>query len=282
MNTAAFRRAEAAAGRPQQIALAGQLRITVRVCMLVIALIVFVPLHYIYRLVHYGSPFPMLFLRLAARICGARVTRIGTPLRRDVFFVANHLSWMDILALAGASVVGAGALNVTANLPALPTAWLGARSVLVLAGIAILLFSLLAAYFSWKDRETLAIAVLMLGMTPIGLSTAEGMARFGPYLSLAQTGRFMQPRLGESGEVLFEGSAASGSSLDFYLDRPALFVAPTAADDLVLDKMNSAHTVFFVIPRNRASYWQDRLTERFHIYHQAAACGSHVVISNHQ
>ena len=189
---------------------------------------------------------------------------------------------LALVALAGASVVGAGALDVTANLPALPTAWLGARSVLVLAGIAILLFSLLAAYFSWKDRETLAIAVLMLGMTPIGLSTAEGMARFGPYLSLAQAGRFMQPRLGESGEVLFEGSAASGSSLDFYLDRPALFVAPTAPDDLVLDKMNSAHTVFFVIPRNRASYWQDRLTERFHIYHQAAACGSHVVISNHQ
>ena len=71
--------------------------------MLLIALVVFVPLHYLYRVIHYGSPFPMLFLRLAARICGAKVTRIGTPLRRDVFFISNHLSWMDILALAGAS-----------------------------------------------------------------------------------------------------------------------------------------------------------------------------------
>lgn len=100
---AAFRRAEAAAGRPQPIALAGRLRITVRALMLVLALLVFVPLHYLYRLVHYGSPFPKLFLRLAARICGARVIRIGVPLRRDVFFISNHLSWMDILALAGAS-----------------------------------------------------------------------------------------------------------------------------------------------------------------------------------
>ena len=100
---AGFRRAEAAAGRPQAIPLAGKLRVTVRGFMLVVALAVFVPLHCLYRLVHYGSPFPMLFLRSAARICGAKVTRIGTPLRRDVFFIANHLSWLDIPALAGAS-----------------------------------------------------------------------------------------------------------------------------------------------------------------------------------
>lgn len=103
MNTAAFRRAEAAAGRSQPFSFAGKLRITARTLMLLMALVVFVPLHYLYRVIHYGSPFPMLFLRSAARICGAKVTRIGTPLRRDVFFIANHLSWMDILALAGAS-----------------------------------------------------------------------------------------------------------------------------------------------------------------------------------
>ena len=66
-------------------------------------LLLFVPAHYLYRTVAYGSPFPMLFLRYAARVCGARVEVIGTHLRRDVFYVANHLSWVDILALAGAS-----------------------------------------------------------------------------------------------------------------------------------------------------------------------------------
>jgi 1-acyl-sn-glycerol-3-phosphate acyltransferase len=64
---------------------------------------VFVPLHYLYRTFAYGSPFPMLFLRYAARVCGARVEVIGTHLKRDVFYVANHISWVDILALAGAS-----------------------------------------------------------------------------------------------------------------------------------------------------------------------------------
>ena len=85
MDTAAFRRAEAAAGRPQPIPCAGKLRIAVRGFLLAMALVLLVPLHYIYRLVHYGSPFPMLFLRLAARICGARVTRIGVPLDTAIF-----------------------------------------------------------------------------------------------------------------------------------------------------------------------------------------------------
>lgn len=102
-SAAAFRRAEVAAGRPQPLSAMGKLRVTVRGIMLVAALLFFLPLHYIYRVVHYGSPFPMLFLRTAARICGARVRCIGVPLRRDVFFIANHISWMDILALAGAS-----------------------------------------------------------------------------------------------------------------------------------------------------------------------------------
>lgn len=68
-----------------------------------LVLLVLVPLHYLYRVIHYGSPFPKLFLWLATRLVGARVIRHGTPLRRDVFFIANHVSWIDILAIAGAS-----------------------------------------------------------------------------------------------------------------------------------------------------------------------------------
>ena len=83
--------------------LAQRIRFILRSLGLVAALLVFVPLHYLYRIFRYGSPFPMWFLGTAAWICGARVRRIGTPLRRDVFFVANHISWIDILALAGAS-----------------------------------------------------------------------------------------------------------------------------------------------------------------------------------
>ena len=96
-------RQAAARGESTHVGLAGWLRLTMRAAGLIGLLLVFVPLHYLYRVISYGSPFPMLFLRYAARVCGARVEVIGTHLKRDVFFVANHVSWLDILALAGAS-----------------------------------------------------------------------------------------------------------------------------------------------------------------------------------
>lgn len=100
---AAEQRAAIAAGHPVPISLRGKARIAWRVLMLLLTLVILVPLHYLYRIVSYGSPFPKLFLFLAARIVGARVTRHGTPLRRDVFFISNHVNWVDILSLAGAS-----------------------------------------------------------------------------------------------------------------------------------------------------------------------------------
>ena len=96
-------REAAAQGLSTPVSLAGWVRIGLRAAGLIGLLLVFVPLHYLYRVISYGSPFPMLFLRYAARVCGARVETHGTHLKRDVFFVANHVSWLDILALAGAS-----------------------------------------------------------------------------------------------------------------------------------------------------------------------------------
>lgn len=49
------------------------------------------------------SPWPRRFLRSAGRIAGFDVRIEGTPLLHDVFFVANHLSWIDILLLGGAT-----------------------------------------------------------------------------------------------------------------------------------------------------------------------------------
>jgi lyso-ornithine lipid O-acyltransferase len=102
MTDAALREA-AARGEPTPLTIGGWLRLGMRSLGLIGLLLVFVPLHYLYRIFAYGSPFPMLFLRSAARVCGAKVEVIGTHLKRDVFYVANHLSWVDILALAGAS-----------------------------------------------------------------------------------------------------------------------------------------------------------------------------------
>ena len=101
--TEAELRNAAAQGESTPLTPGGWLRLGMRALALVVLICVFVPLHYLYRVFAYGSPFPMLFLRYAARVCGAKVEVIGTHLKRDVFYVANHLSWIDILALAGAS-----------------------------------------------------------------------------------------------------------------------------------------------------------------------------------
>jgi 1-acyl-sn-glycerol-3-phosphate acyltransferase len=81
----------------------GNLRLGVRAAWIVALFLLCVPLHYSWKLVGARSPWPPLFLRWVARAAGMRARVVGTPLRGDVLFVANHESWLDILVLAGAS-----------------------------------------------------------------------------------------------------------------------------------------------------------------------------------
>lgn len=57
--------------------------------------------HGFYPLMGWPSRWPRRFLRLATRASGIKVTVVGAPLRQDVFFVANHLSWTDICIIGG-------------------------------------------------------------------------------------------------------------------------------------------------------------------------------------
>jgi 1-acyl-sn-glycerol-3-phosphate acyltransferase len=79
------------------------IRLILRALAIVAALLACLPLHYLWRLARRPSPWPRRFLGLVARAAGMRVRVVGTPLERDVLFLANHLSWLDILVLAGAS-----------------------------------------------------------------------------------------------------------------------------------------------------------------------------------
>lgn len=49
------------------------------------------------------SGWPRRFLAAAARICGARVSVDGIPPRPHSLLVANHVTWLDILVLGGAT-----------------------------------------------------------------------------------------------------------------------------------------------------------------------------------
>ncbi len=69
--------------------------------MLAIALGVALPLHLAVRFLRLPSTVPRLFLARVARICGAVVSVHGKALTKDVFFISNHISWLDIPVLAG-------------------------------------------------------------------------------------------------------------------------------------------------------------------------------------
>jgi lyso-ornithine lipid O-acyltransferase len=76
-------------------------RAVLRVVLIALIFVALAPLHQIARWVGIRSPFAQLFLRLSGRAAGARVTIRGTPVTRDVLYIANHVSWLDILVLAG-------------------------------------------------------------------------------------------------------------------------------------------------------------------------------------
>ena len=78
-----------------------RVRLAARLLALVASLLIALVVHGLWRLFRLPSPWPRLFLALVARIVGARPRTIGTPRRRDVVFVSNHLSWIDILLIAG-------------------------------------------------------------------------------------------------------------------------------------------------------------------------------------
>ncbi len=57
--------------------------------------------HLLWRLFDRRSPIAGLFLGAAAKIAGADVRVTGQPIRRNALYIANHVSWLDILTLAG-------------------------------------------------------------------------------------------------------------------------------------------------------------------------------------
>jgi 1-acyl-sn-glycerol-3-phosphate acyltransferase len=79
------------------------MHLTLRVAAIVAGLIVCLPLHYAWKLFRLRSPWPRRFLRWVGRSAGMRARIIGTPLKSHVLFVSNHLSWLDIMLIAGAS-----------------------------------------------------------------------------------------------------------------------------------------------------------------------------------
>lgn len=114
-------REAAAAGRPIPLTPIGWCRLILRVLGLALTAAVAIPAHYLFQLLRLPSFWPRLFMTTSARLCGARVGIKGVPLKRDVFYIANHVSWIDILAISSASGTAFVAKAELANAPVVGT-----------------------------------------------------------------------------------------------------------------------------------------------------------------
>lgn len=93
----------AAVALPQRIPIAGQMRIARRLLGMLALLIACVPLYYLFYLLRRRNPVPRRFLHGVALLSGVRITSYGEKVHRGAFLLANHVSWLDIPALAAAT-----------------------------------------------------------------------------------------------------------------------------------------------------------------------------------
>ncbi len=82
---------------------AAPLRAWTRIAAIVVVLAIFILPHLLWRVFDRKSPIAGLFLASAAKIAGIDVRVQGKAIRQNVLYIANHVSWLDILALAGAT-----------------------------------------------------------------------------------------------------------------------------------------------------------------------------------
>jgi 1-acyl-sn-glycerol-3-phosphate acyltransferase len=92
-----------ALARPRTISLLGWLRVTVRLTAMILWLFACVPLYYLFHPFARHNPVPRLFLGGIAWIAGVALSYKGEKVHRGAFLLCNHVSWIDIPALAWAT-----------------------------------------------------------------------------------------------------------------------------------------------------------------------------------
>jgi hypothetical protein len=172
--------------------------------------------------------------------------------------------------------------------------WISMRPLAHIALAALAVFSGAALFLVAKQRGAIALLLALGAMAPIGFCLTEARSRAASFYSLADAARYLNPRMGASGNVVFEGTAHEGSSLGLYLEKRFFFVnqRPTTFEQdtdsqtkyldehLVLDAWEGSSPIYLIIDEGRVAHWRGAITERVHIFHQVTTCGSRVILSN--
>jgi len=235
-------RLDAAAGNPPAISAIGWTRIAVRGLAIILILIPLVVLHYVWRTVRIPSPWPRYFLGWTGWIAGARARKSGTNVRRDVVFISNHISWIDILVIAGAS---GSAFVAKAEIRDAPVVgWLSTlnRTVFVSredrAGVAEQIARLREAL-----TDTWSVTIFPEGTTDDGLSLLPFKSSLLKILEPPPPGVVVQPLLLDYGaigpEIGWLGKESGANNALRVLARPGSFrvgvefLTPFSPEDFV-------------------------------------------------
>lgn len=174
------------------------------------------------------------------------------------------------------------------------SAWTTLRPMILVIAVSLSIAAVIALYFATSNRPRLCLMALAIGMVPIALSLADGIARMAPQFSLANVSRLLDKQLTPQDAVVFEGELDDASSLVFYLHRQFYLVneppddnlriaggkSISITEDAILRHWGDPQTIYLIIKQDRIPYWQQLLTARFHIYHQVSGSGQHVVLTN--
>lgn len=105
---------------PPRITVFGWALISLRVAMMLALLLLCLPFYYLWRLLGLGRFWARVFLGGVGLICGLQIELQGRP-QKGALLLANHVSWLDVPAIAwatGSAFVGHDGL---ASLPLLKT-----------------------------------------------------------------------------------------------------------------------------------------------------------------
>ena len=103
-----------------RISAIGWLRIAGRLAVMALWLLACIVLRSAWRIARAAdNPWPRRFLAGIAALAGVRIATTGQPAAGGVIFLANHVSWIDIPALAGASGTAFVAHDGLASVPLL-------------------------------------------------------------------------------------------------------------------------------------------------------------------
>src|SRR5205814_6193133 len=114
------------------------------------------------------------------------------------------------VAVATSAILSPAILGLKSDRPFPDAPWLLMRPMAQLAVCLLFVFSVVAVFFVRKSRAEIGLTIILGSMVPIGFCPVESASRLAPLFSLADAADYLNPRLGQHGEVVYEGSLGSG------------------------------------------------------------------------